>query len=315
MIVLESTALVVEKARHVSIDDSAIDRWAQTVSAPELRPQAFDLLKYLPGSREQIANLILLIDSLNFCFWSADPIRIEWRGKTYERFNAMLVSLILAAKYEPNWFEAQYWVEAPSEEIQQVLSGKGELLLMPEREQIIRETGRTLLDRFQGEFINAVESVNEKAWPLAVLLMTNFDSFRDVSRYGQSPIYIMKRAQITALDLSLAWDMAGFGGLGGLEELTAFADYRIPQSLRHLGILTFSPELAERIEQEDEIVAESVEEVEIRAASIHAVERMRLAANAVDKNAAPWQIDCYLWELSHCDEIGVNHHRTRTVYY
>ncbi len=315
MLVLESTQAVVENAKHATVDDAAIDRWARGVMPGELNPGGHDLWQYLPGSQAQSANLVLLIEALNFCFWSADPISFQWRGQTYERFNAMLISLILAAKYDPMWCEAQYWMTVPSDEIQQVLSGKGELLLMEERERIIRETGRVLVDRFDGEFIHAVESVNEKAWPLAVLLMTNFDSFRDVSQHNGSPVYFMKRAQICALDLSMVWQQRKYPALDGLDELTAFADYRIPQSLRHLEIIRYSDALATAIEREDEIEKDSPEEIEIRAASIQAVDRMAKATDKAGKRTPAWQIDWYLWGLSHDAAVKANHHRTRTVYY
>ena len=317
MIVRETTRYVAEHARHVSIDDAAIESWAVRVQPAELRPPAHDLLSYLPGSRERLANLILLIDSLNFCFWSSDPIRIKWRGEMYERFNAMFISLMLAAKYEPRWMLAEYWLSVSGAELRETLGGKGqgELLMLDQREQIVRETARTLLERFDGEFINAIESVNHGAWPLAVLLMANFDSFRDVSNYHGKPVYFMKRAQICALDLAIAWQTHDFGSLKGLDELTAFADYRVPQALRHLGIVRFDPELASAVDAGQELPRESDEEIEIRAATIEAVDRMQRAASAADKSAAVWQIDWYLWLLSHADDVVVNHHRTRTVYY
>lgn len=315
MLVLESTRAVVERATQVMIDDAAIDRWGRSVSPGALNPGGHDLWEHLPGSQAQSANLVLLVEALNFCFWSPEPIRIQWRGQTYERFNAMLVSLILAAKYDPLWCEAEYWVSVPGDEIRQVLSGKGELLLMEERERIIRETGQTLLERFDGQFIHAVESVNERAWPLAVLLMTHFDSFRDVSRHEGSPVYFMKRAQICALDLSMVWQQRGHPALDGLDELTAFADYRIPQALHHLKIIRYSEALATAIEREDEIEKDSPEEIEIRAASIQAVDRMVKVAAKAGKHTTAWQIDGYLWGLSHDADVKANHHRTRTVYY
>lgn len=315
MLVLETTKAVVDQAKHVRLDDAAIEHWSRETSSDDLRPTGYEMMANLPGDQEQLANLVLLIDALNFCFWSPNPIRMQWRGKTYERFDAMVVSLMLAAKYDPKWFDPRFWLVVPAEEIGQVLSGSGELLMLEERERILRETGRVLIDRFDGRFANAVASVNEKAWPLAVLLMTNFDSFRDVSQYGNQPIYFMKRAQICVLDLSVAWQQHGYPALSGLDGLTAFADYRIPQALRHLGILHLSPELAATVEGEDELETGSAEEVEIRAASVQAVDRMVKAVASTGKDNSAWQIDWYLWRLSHKDEVRVNHHRTRTVYY
>lgn len=315
MLVLESTRGVVEAASQVRIIDAAIEKWARSLKPGALAPFGHELLDHIPGTRAQIANLILLIDSLNFCFWSSNPIQIQWRGQTYERFNAMFVSLILSAKSDPRWFDPSYWVEVPSAEIRQVLSGNGELLLLDEREKIIRETGRTLIDRFDGQFVSAVASVNERAWPLAVLLMTNFDSFRDVQGYKGRPVYFMKRAQICALDLSAAWERKDHGPLDNLQELTAFADYRVPQALEHLGIIEYAPELAEAIAREKEIPSGSEAEVEIRAATIHAVDRMVKAAGRAGKRSSAWEIDWYLWGLSHDPQVQRKHHRTRTTYY
>jgi len=317
MIVRETTHAVVEGAKLVTLDDAAIEAWARAVDAADLRPSAHDLLAHLPGSREQLANLILLIDALNFCFWSDDPIRIQWRGRTYQRFNAMFISLLLAAKFEPRWCRADYWLDVPAKEISEVLGGKGQgrLLLLDERERIIRDVARTLLERFDGQFAYAVESVNGRAWPLAVLLMTNFDSFRDVSNYHGKAVYFLKRAQICALDLSIAWQTHGFNPLDGAEDLTAFADYRVPQALRHLGILKLVPDLAAAVDQGEELPRESDGEIEIRAATIQAVDRMYAAVQKLGKKAEVWQIDWYLWLLSHHEDVRVNHHRTRTVFY
>lgn len=315
MLVVESTRPVVESATSVSIDDEAIARWVKEISRDALRPSGHDLLGKLSGTPGQLANLVLLIDALNFCFWSSNPLKIEWRGVTYERFQAMLVSILLAVRHEPAWFDPQYWLEAPAEEIRQVLSGSGELLLMDERERIIRETGRVLLERFDGQFIHAIESVSSRAWPLAVLLMTEFDSFRDVGNYRGKIVYFMKRAQITVLDVSVAWQHRDYPALAGLEELTAFADYRVPQALRHLGIMKFAEDLAGRVEKEEEIAAGSEEEMEIRAVTVHAVDRMVKALAGQGKKTAAWEVDWYLWELSHAPDVAIQHHRTRTIFY
>ncbi|GJQ25724.1 MAG: hypothetical protein HBSAPP02_07560 [Phycisphaerae bacterium] len=315
MIVLDSIQPVIRHAKHVFVDDAAIARWVQQTPRERLLAHPGGLHEHFPGDADQIANLVLLISAMNFCFWSDNPIRIQWRGQTYERFNAMLVSILLSAKSDPRWFDAAYWAEVTPQELKFLLAGSGELLLMEERLRIVRETAAVLLDRFDGQFSNAVESVNHRAWPLAVLLMTNFDSFRDVAGYRGSPVFFMKRAQICAMDLAQAWAARGGPMLTGLEELTAFADYRVPQILRHLGILRVSESLAAQIDAGLELAAGSGEEVELRAASIEAVDRMSRQSGKMGRPIAPWVIDCQLWERSHGADVTVPHHRTRTIYY
>lgn len=53
--------------------------------------------------------------------------------------------------------------------------------------------------------------------------------------------------------------------------LTTFPDYRVPQLLRELGIMNYSPALAAAVDGREEIVAGSRHELEIRAATVVAV--------------------------------------------
>jgi hypothetical protein len=46
-----------------------------------------------------------------------------------------------------------------------------------------------------------------------------------------------------------------------IDELTMFADYRVPQILRHIGVLVYSQPLAEHIDQSKSILYGSQEEV------------------------------------------------------
>ena len=315
MIVLDSTRRVMEAARHVFIDDAAIDRWATDCDIARMPAGERALLAKLPGDRNAVANLVLLISALNFCFWSTRPVEIQWRGQTYRGYSAMLASLILAARHEPRWADADFWISVPADELRAVLSGRGELLLLDERIDIVRETGRILLERFDGQFARAVDSVGNRAWPLAVLLMTNLDSFRDVGSIGSVPVYFLKRAQICAHDLHRAWQARDGEGLVGLEELTAFADYRLPQALRHLGLIRLSASLESRIEALDELPPNSPEEIELRAASVQAVDRMAAALRAVGRRVTPSEIDVYLWGVSHQQDVTAAHHRTRTIFY
>ena len=117
------------------------------------------------------------------------------------------------------------------------------------------------------------------------------------------------------MDLSLGWSRRGVGGLERLGELTAFADYRMPQILRHCGILTLSPTLADAIEARRELPAGSREEIELRAATVQAVEAMRAALARQGRAAPSWRIDFDLWLASHSSDIRIDHHRTRTICY
>jgi hypothetical protein len=133
-----------------------------------------------------------------------------------------------------------------------------------------------------------------------------------VAAYQGREIALLKRAQICATDLHCVWEQHGDPGLVGMDELTVFADYRLPQYLRHVGIIELQPELAARIERRAELVAGALEEIELRAATIWAGEIIRRTLGG----AVPaWKIDFLLWQRSHDPDVRVEHHRTRTVLY
>jgi hypothetical protein len=101
-----------------------------------------------------------------------------------------------------------------------------------------------------------------------------------------------------------------------MDKLTAFADYKLPQVLRHLGILRYSPELADKIEQRILIEAGSREEVEIRANTIWAVELMRQELEKMGKGLRAFEIDWILWNLGQDEAFKEKpYHRTVTIFY
>lgn len=93
--------------------------------------------------------------------------------------------------------------------------------------------------------------------------------------YKGRQVFLYKRAQIFVADLWGAFNGQGYGEFKDISSLTIMADYIVPAVLQQLGILKFSPKLASTIEASGEICPGTEEEVELRACSIHAVEKMR----------------------------------------
>lgn len=157
-------------------------------------------------------------------------------------------------------------------------------------------------------------------------------------------VYIWKRAQILVAETWAAFyppspDIVHpiFPGPSGplIGELTMFADYRVPQVLHHLRILSYPLSLIKTLEAGIPLVTGSPEEISIRTASIVAVERLREEITNLqrDQNSVKEEevssvlIDFYLWDLAKDIESG-NHkiegiktttmvapHRTRSIWY
>jgi hypothetical protein len=108
-----------------------------------------------------------------------------------------------------------------------------------------------------------------------------------------------------------------------------FADYRVPQILHHLCILTYPASLIRKLRKGRRLEPGSREEMSLRAASIIAVEQVRkeMIADGSDEEVSSVLIDFYLWDLAKKLEVGEEHisgiqtndivpaHRTRSIWY
>jgi len=98
----------------------------------------------------------------------------------------------------------------------------------------------------------------------------------------------MKRSQ-----LAVSW-IAGYFAEAGhpvkVTDLTVFADYQVPRTLRALGLIDYCAELADDVDSYHLLEEFSPEELAIRAATILACEEL---AEALGVTAA--EVDNYLW--------------------
>lgn len=159
-----------------------------------------------------------------------------------------------------------------------------------------------------------------------------------------------KRAQILVAEMWAAFYPIStsaphplFPGRRGadIRQLTMFADYRVPQILHHLRILTYPPNLIRKLVAKTPLLPGSADELSLRAASIVAVERVRTeilrlireeeggdSENVVESGVvSSVLIDFYLWDLAKKVECGeekveglqtsdvVPIHRTRSIWY
>jgi hypothetical protein len=143
-----------------------------------------------------------------------------------------------------------------------------------------------------------------------------FPSFNDVTTFQGSEVRFYKRAQILIADLSGAFGGQGLGGFDDLETLTAFADYKVPQVLRRFGVIDYDETLTAKIDRRELLAPGSVEEIEIRAATIWGCELIRRALAARGTHLRAFEIDWALWFAGQSlppDERP--YHRTLTVFY
>ena len=102
----------------------------------------------------------------------------------------------------------------------------------------LNDLGALLLARFGGDAAALVESAGHSAEKLVAILRI-MPFFDDVEIWHGRKVPFMKRAQLTAADLGLAFERDGWGRFDDLDQLTIFADNLVPhvlQGRRHLGL-------------------------------------------------------------------------------
>jgi hypothetical protein len=173
-----------------------------------------------------------------------------------------------------------------------------------------------VIERFGGA-VPMVEAAGRSADKLVELLAWEHKLYRDVSEHDGERVPLFKRAQITAVDLSLAFGGEGPGRFDDLDRLTMFADNLVPHVLRLAGVLRYEVPLLARIEAEELLDHGSPEEVEIRAVAVHAVEQVVAALHRLGvDDATAGQVDMALWHRGGRPEAkAVPRHRCRTTAY
>lgn len=323
--VLESTSLVVEQARWVAIDRKSVRDAAATLAQRSAPLPAWPADLHPAGRNEsETANLTLVLDALNFCFWSIPGSdkprwRVHYNGQTYDGYWALAVALRRAVERGVPLADAGYLSRIDEADVAGILSGEsgGEAIpLLRARFEHLREVGQVLERRWNGTFLTPIRHAAGSAPDLVRQVIDALPSFDDTAIYRGRQVRFYKRAQILVADLFGAFGGRGPGFFHDMETLTAFADYKVPQVLRRFGVLEYDPRLAGGIQRYELLDPGSDPEVEIRAATVWGVELIRQELAARGRDVPAYEIDWLLWDAGQSLPARTEpYHRTLTVYY
>ncbi|XP_039117680.1 queuosine salvage protein-like [Dioscorea cayenensis subsp. rotundata] len=300
-----SSAWVASHSNHVKVDSSELERVVDNIqgSIPKVEWN-FEGIHYFDNGPLTVQYLFVL-DALNFCFWPDKDLD----------YNHLASELKAALLNDKSALDADRLQSYTGPQLRQLLKWPRVLPLEEERVRLLHEVGQELERSFGGEAANLVKACGKSAVSLVTLVARHFPGFRDHSLYKGRQVFLYKRAQIFAADLWGAFKGQGYGYFYDISSVTIFADYIVPAVLRQLGVLRYSLELSSSIDAKDEISPGSEQEVEIRACSIVAVEKMReLLERKFGKQVLSVEIDLWLWAMG-VQNPSLKHHRTLSIYY
>ncbi|PRQ48161.1 uncharacterized protein LOC133721724 [Rosa rugosa] len=299
-----TSAWVANHSSHVVVDSSGIEKVAETIDEIPKVNWDFEGIHYFDNGPLTVQYLFVL-DALNFCFWPDEDLN-------YDNLAAGLKEALLNDK---SAFDADRLQKYTGPELRELLKWPRPLPLEDERVRLLHEVGFELERSFDGKASNLVESCGKSAVKLVAMVTRHFPGFRDHSVYKGHQVFLYKRAQILAADLWGAYGGKGYGEFYDIGSITIMADYIVPAVLRQLGVLKYSETLASMIEKKSEIDPGSEEEVELRACSIYAVEKMKdLISIKLGRKVLSIELDLWLWSFGiQCPAL--QHHRTLSIYY
>lgn len=309
--VLTSTRWVVERSRYVHLDEAAIATIAPGL-ARRIEPPQWNANGLPIDGTERTANLLLVLDALNFSFWG-EP---RWRVAGLDGYRALAAALKRALEEGIQLDDPHVLRSLTLADVARIFRGEGTIPMIERRLENLHEVGQVLLDRYEGSFAKLVEECGGSAVRLVDRLVTEFPSFDDVAEFEGRQVRFYKRAQILVADLHGAFGGEKWGRFTDIDQLTAFADYKLPQILRQMGLLGYIASFAEKVDHRFLLPAGSREEVEVRANTVWAVELLRrgLARHGTDLMA--YQLDWWLWnEAQRFGPADRPYHLVRTVNY
>lgn len=312
---------VAETATLVRIDPARLAAYARDFPVAELGQATLDPATHYLGHGKDTLLFVVALDAINFGsgYFPHVKKRASPDGGNMSGYFTVAAGL-------NDWFRAE---GAPSAERLAGLTAAECARIFgqagnpgPAQELMglfataLNDLGALLLARFGGEAANLVETARHKAANL-IRILRQMPYFDDVAIWRGRAVPFMKRAQLTAADLALAFAGEDWGRFDDLAELTIFADNLVPHVLRVDGVLNYDPALLARIAAGEALKPNAPEEIEIRAAALHAVEllkgHLREAGHA---GITAMALDYLLWNRGQADRYkAAPRHRARSVFY
>lgn len=351
---LESAEFVMKNAKSVQLNQNGIGMLSRKIyeclknknsnyfnwKAAPLNPKKMN---------EFAINWIFLVDSLNFSFWSDNELnknnavsniekyKVIYNNVSYHGYWALCAAINRALDEGYPITEANYYAFINEQEFRHIFRSDSsvQIPLVENRIKVLHETGKVLIEEFQGSFLNCIKLANGSAKYLLKLIVDFFPSYRDETIFLERKVTFYKRAQILIADVWGCFEGQGYGYFSDIDVITMFADYRVPQVLKYYDAIDYSDELKEFLQKNIIMTSGSQYEVEIRAASILACHQIALLIKKQIGEESPILVngilmpkaiindilvDFYLWNYrvdnsSEIDSNSIPFHKIRCIFY
>lgn len=315
--ILETTKYVVDNSTDVSINWDALSKTASEFGKQTMSHWLeSSLIDFNALSDEQKLNFILVFSSISFSYWGTPKWTIDYKGEGIDGSYGLLTAIKRALEEDIPILDLKYLATLKKEDFEHILRANTPIPLLEARLKILNEIGSVLVNKYNADFGSLIKKGNKDVNLLRRLIVSEMPSFDDKAEYKGKTIYFHKRVQVLISDIHQLFRGKELGEFNNAEELTAGADYKLPQVLRKFGVLEYSNNLAEKLDNKIPLEVGSEEETELRANTIWAVELMREELKKQGKDFSAMAINDYLWVLTQSSQEGFKpYHLVRTISY
>lgn len=276
-------------SKYVSINYKKLNEFIKTIDIKKIKfwlsNNPYDLFEM---KIDKVINFMLLFDSINYCFWGQPKWTIETIEGKKDGSDALLYTLLNYVKKS----DRVDFSNVSFKEFSNILKGNVDIPFLKERYNTIVSICNVVNEKMNGNFYNYIKEIN-KDTELFKIIINNFSNFCDERDYNNEKIYFYKLAQLLTSDILHIKELIN-GTKVDYSHLVGCADYKIPQTLRALGILEYNEELSEIVDNKKIIDKNSKYEVEIRANMIAVISYI----NSNLKNVCQIDINDYIFSTS-----------------
>lgn len=287
--IVRNSKYVVEHASYVSIDEEKLKIFANQIKTQKsihwLSNNPFGLLEL---SKEELCMFLLIYGSIDFCFWGKPKWTIEINNGTLDGAFALLYALLKEVKNNKFFLTPTYLKELDKKEWARILKGNTKISLFEERFNRIKMIGNILLENNITSFYEEIKNLTVDT-DLFMYLINTFPFLNDSRTFQNKTIYFYKLAQLLANDILHLRSLKENINVD-TSHLIGCADYKLPQVIHQFGITNYINELEEKIINKEELLENSIEEIEIRAATIVVIQKLShlTGIDAIEINDLIW---------------------------
>ena len=304
--IIKSNEFVIENEKYIKINNDEIKKFAENVKQVNIQNWLFNVpFNLLDESIDTIIEFLLYFEAIDFSFWGNPKWEIQTEKGKQDGSIALMYAMLKYIKENKNFDNIT------KEKFGEYLKGNIEIPLFKERYNILKNINNVVKEKMNGSFYKAIYNLKTDE-ELFDFIINNFKDFEDTRTYKGKTIYFYKLAQLLTSDILHMREKKEDIKVD-YSHLVGCSDYKIPQGLRALNLVSYNEELANLVDNKIEIKQNSEYEVEIRATVIYVINKIK---ELLDNKINAIDLNDYIWLMSKNKDLPKKpYHLTRNTNY